>query len=141
LPVGWSDHTEGSAITVAAAALGADLIEKHFTLDRGLPGPDHAASLEPAELGAMIASIRAVEQARGDGVKRPAASELANLRVVRRSLHAARDIAAGSLLTADDLISLRPGGGVEPAHEHFVVGKKALRTIPRGKMLSYTDVG
>lgn len=140
VPVGWSDHTTGSAVTIAAAALGADMIEKHFTLDRTMPGPDHSASLEPSELAEMVASIRAVVAARGSGLKRPAVSELANLALVRRSLHAARDIHAGEVLTTMDLIALRPAGGLPPSAERNLVGRRALRPLRKGEMLRDGDV-
>jgi N-acetylneuraminate synthase/N,N'-diacetyllegionaminate synthase len=114
LPVGYSDHTLGDHVAVAATALGATVIEKHFTLDRKLPGPDHAASLEPAELAAMIRKVRATARALGDGVKRPAAGEEATARLVRRSWHAARDLAAGIRLGESDLVLKRPANGLAP---------------------------
>ena len=140
VPVGWSDHTVGSAVPVAAAALGADMIEKHFTLDRTMPGPDHAASLEPSELADMVGGIRAASAARGSGIKRPAASEFANRAVVRRSLHAARDVPAGEVLAAADLIALRPAGGFPPSAEQDLVGRRALRPLRKGEMLRDGDV-
>lgn len=114
LPVGYSDHTEGTHIAVAAVARGARVIEKHFTLDRNLQGPDHKASLEPAELRAMVRAIRDVEAAMGDGIKRPSAVELENRAVVRKSLVAARPIAAGELFSEENLTCKRPGTGVSP---------------------------
>lgn len=140
MPVGWSDHTVGSAVSVAAAALGADMVEKHFTLDRTMPGPDHAASLEPAELSDMVVAIRAATRARGTGVKQPAASELANRIVVRRSLHAARNVRAGDVLGTTDLIALRPAGGFPPSAERDLVGRRALRSLRKGEMLCDGDV-
>jgi N-acetylneuraminate synthase/N,N'-diacetyllegionaminate synthase len=140
VPVGWSDHTVGSAVTVAAVALGADMVEKHFTIDRTMTGPDHASSLEPAELADMVAAIRAAASARGTGVKRPAASELANLTVVRRSLHMARGVSAGEVLAASDLIALRPAGGFPPSAERNFVGRRALRALRKGEMLRDGDV-
>jgi N-acetylneuraminate synthase len=114
LPVGYSDHTEGLHIAVAAAARGACLIEKHFTLDRGLPGPDHAASLEPAELAAMVRALRDIPEALGDGVKRPNPAEARNLGVVRKSLVAARAIAKGEAYGPENLAAKRPGTGLSP---------------------------
>jgi len=127
LPVGLSDHTPGIAMPVAAAARGARVIEKHFTLDRGLPGPDHKASLEPDELRAMVEGIRQVEQALGDGVKRVAASEAKNRAVARKSLVAARSIRAGEPFTADNLTSKRPGDGLAPIHFWDLLGRPARR--------------
>jgi len=118
LPVGLSDHSAGIAVAVAAVARGARVIEKHFTLDRTLPGPDHRASLEPGELGALIAALRTAGEALGDGVKAPAPSEAANAHVVRRSLVALRPVRAGEPFTEDNLGVKRPGGGV-PAMEYW----------------------
>ena len=112
LPVGYSDHTPGLEIAIAAVALGAEVIEKHFTLDRSLPGPDHAASLEPGELQQMVNAIRHVEVALGDGIKGPAPCELPNISVARKSLVAARDLPAGHRLVAGDLDIKRPGSGL-----------------------------
>lgn len=112
LPVGYSDHTPGIEISVAATAVGAQVIEKHFTLDRSLPGPDHAASLEPAELKEMVAAIRNVEAALGSGVKAPAPCELRNISVARKSIVAARPLAAGHKLSMEDLEVKRPGTGL-----------------------------
>ena len=134
-PVGWSDHTEGAAVSLAAVAAGARLLEKHFTTDRTLPGPDHRASLEPGELAALVQAVRAVESAMGDGVKRPAASELANASVVRRSLHAARPLPAGHVLQESDLIALRPGTGLSPAIRDRLVGRRLRAGVESGEML------
>lgn len=114
LPVGFSDHTDGIAVPIAAVARGASIVEKHFTLDRSLHGPDHQASLEPQELTAMVAGIRQVEEALGDGLKRPSASELKNMLAARKSVVAARDIKTGEALCEDNLTSKRPGNGVSP---------------------------
>ena len=124
LEVGYSDHTEGIHVPVAAVALGATVIEKHFTLDRSLPGPDHKASLEPAELRAMVAAIRDVERALGDGVKRPSASEWKNREVARKSLVAARAIRAGEKLEVE---CKRPGTGLSPFEFWSVQGRPAAR--------------
>ncbi len=127
LSVGYSDHTEGIHIPVAAAARGATMIEKHFTLDRALPGPDHKASLEPAELAAMVRAIRDVEAALGDGVKRPASAEIGNRAVVRKSLVAARPIAAGETFSADNLTCKRPGTSISPMAFWDLCGRPAVR--------------
>ncbi len=127
LPVGYSDHTTGIEISIAAAARGAVVIEKHFTLDRTLPGPDHAASLEPDELRQMVSAIRHVEGALGDGLKRPAPQEVANRSIARRSVVAARPIRAGTVLVVDDLACKRPGHGVSPLDYWDLVGRRALR--------------
>lgn len=127
LSVGFSDHTEGIAIPLAAVARGAAIIEKHFTLDRKLPGPDHRASLEPAELAAMVAGIRQVEAAIGDGLKRPSASELKNAPIARRSLVAARNIKAGEMFSEGNLTAKRPGNGVSPMDFWTFQGRKASR--------------
>ncbi len=127
LPVGYSDHTEGIAIPVAAAALGATVIEKHFTLDRKLPGPDHKASLEPDELAHMVRAIRQVEQSLGSRRKAPTPSELKNLPVARKSLVAARAIAPGEAFTAENLAIKRPGAGISPLYYWDWLGKTATR--------------
>lgn len=127
LPVGLSDHSEGIAIPIAAAARGATLVEKHFTLDRTLPGPDHAASLEPDELAAMIEGIRQVEAALGSGRKLPATSEMKNRAVARKSLVARRPIAAGEPFTADMLTAKRPGTGLSPMNYWRLLGQPAPR--------------
>lgn len=127
LPVGYSDHTTGIAIAIAAVARGAVIIEKHFTLDRSLPGPDHRASLEPEELKAMIHSIREVEVALGNGVKQPTVSELKNLSVARKSLVAKAEIKAGDIFTEKNLAAKRPGDGVSPIEYWNFLGRKALR--------------
>ena len=114
LPVGFSDHTDGIAVAIAAAALGAVVIEKHFTLDHALPGPDHVASLEPDELAAMVAGIRHVEAALGDGVKKPTPSEMKNMAPARKSLVALCAIHAGEAFTPENLGAKRPGSGCTP---------------------------
>jgi N-acetylneuraminate synthase/N,N'-diacetyllegionaminate synthase len=114
LPVGFSDHSVGDHAAVAAVALGASVIEKHFTLSRELPGPDHKASLEPRELAAFVAKLRATTLVLGDGVKRPAPGELETAQLVRRSWHAARDLPAGAVLSAGDVALKRPAAGLEP---------------------------
>ncbi len=127
LPVGFSDHTPGIAMPIAAAARGARVIEKHFTLDRHLPGPDHRASLEPHELHAMVEGIRQVEQALGDGKKHVADSERKNRAIARKSLVAARPIRAGEAFSEDNLTAKRPGDGLAPAHYWTLLGRPAGR--------------
>ena len=127
LPVGFSDHTPGIHISIAAAARGARVIEKHFTLDRSLPGPDHRASLEPDELQAMVEGIRQVEQALGDGEKRVADSERKNRAIARKSLVAARPIHAGEAFSEDNLTAKRPGDGLAPVHYWALLGRAAGR--------------
>src|SRR5580692_1125077 len=127
LPVGYSDHTPGIEIAIAAVALGAEVIEKHFTLDRSLPGPDHSASLEPKEFKQMVAAIRNVESALGDGIKKPALCELPNIPVARKSVVAARALRAGQKLAAADLDIKRPGTGLSPKLLTALVGR-TLRT-------------
>lgn len=125
--VGYSDHTSGIEIAIAAVALGASIIEKHFTLDRARPGPDHRASLEPDELTAMVAAIRHVEQARGDGIKRPSSSELRNRPIARKSLVASRAIRAGESFSVDNITAKRPGTGISPMDWDDVIGRPAPR--------------
>jgi N-acetylneuraminate synthase len=129
LPVGLSDHTEGIHVAAAAVARGAGIIEKHFTLDRALPGPDHAASLEPPELTAMVRHIRDVEAARGDGVKAPTASELHNIPVARKFLVAAKAIAAGENFTPENVGCKRSGGGLPAMQFWSVLGHSARRSF------------
>lgn len=127
LPVGLSDHTIGISVPTAAVALGAVVIEKHFTLDRNLPGPDHKASLEPDKLKGMVTAIRQVEQALGSTGKAPAPSEIGNAAVVRKSIVAAREIQSGEPFTTENLTVKRPGGGISPLRYWDVLGKKAGR--------------
>lgn len=135
LPVGYSDHTEGNAVSIAAVARGAVVIEKHFTLDRTMPGPDHAASLEPAELTALVRDIRNVEIALGTGIKQPGTVEIANRAVARKSLIAARDITAGATLTEEDIAVKRPGNGRSPFDLWDMIGTVAARDIAAGDLL------
>lgn len=140
VPVGYSDHTLGIEVALAAVALGACVIEKHFTLDHTLPGPDHKASLEPDELAAMVRGIRIVERALGNGRKQPAASEAAIAAVARRSLVAATDIAAGTVLTEDMIAIRRPGTGLAPSFKSMVLGRRALAEIPAGTLLRWESI-
>ncbi|ULB45182.1 N-acetylneuraminate synthase [Limnospira fusiformis KN01] len=125
LPVGYSDHTPGIHISLAAVARGAKIVEKHFTSDRSLPGPDHQASLEPEELRQLVKTIREVEQALGDGIKRPTASEWKNRDVARKSLVASRSIKAGEVFTEENLTCKRPGTGVSPMQFWDYLGNRA----------------
>ena len=125
--VGLSDHTPGITMPIAAVARGATVIEKHFTLDKAMDGPDHRASLEPAELAAMVVGIRQVESALGDGIKQPAPSELGNRAIARKGVVAARAIAAGHVFTADDLACKRPEAGVSPMRLWELLGRSASR--------------
>jgi N,N'-diacetyllegionaminate synthase len=140
LPVGYSDHTDGTAIAVAAAALGAVAIEKHFTLDRNLAGPDHKASLEPEALLRMIQEIRVVEAGLGDGVKAPRPDELPVRELVRRSVTLTRARKEGEIIGADDLVLLRPGSGIAPKDLTRVAGKRAARDLPAGATLAWEDL-
>lgn len=140
VPTGWSDHTKGIHVAVGAAARGACIIEKHFTLDRAMPGPDHAASLEPPELRDLVNAIRIVEGAIGDGVKRPAPSEADTAEVARRSLHLSRHLPAGTVLCASDIIALRPGTGIPVARKWAFVGRRISVELFRGQMLREEDV-
>lgn len=133
LPVGFSDHTVGIAMPIAAVALGAVVVEKHFTLDRKLPGPDHAASLEPAELAAMIVGIRQTTSAIGDARKLPAPSEIKNIAVVRKSLVAGCDIAVGERFSMESLAVRRPGGGISPIEYFDWLGRPAARAYAAGE--------
>ena len=135
-PVGFSDHTEGWTVPIAAVARGASLIEKHFTLDRGLPGPDHRASLEPAELKAMVDAIRTVEASLGSPVKAPQASERPNMAVARKSLVARRPIAAGELFDADNLGAKRPGTGLTPMEWWSLIGRPASRAYAADEIIT-----
>ena len=136
LDVGYSDHTGGIEVPLAAVALGACVIEKHFTLDRDLPGPDHRASLEPRELNHMIACIRNVEACLGSGVKAPAAEELRMAECVRRSLVAAHRISAGTVISDEMIQILRPGTGLRPGMKPNIVGKRLVENIEAGELFS-----
>ena len=133
--VGYSDHTPGIEIPVAAVALGATIIEKHFTLDCNLPGPDHKASLEPDRFKAMVDAIRNVETALGDGIKRPSASELKNKPIARKSLVAARHIRAGERFSAENLTAKRPGTGISPMQWDEVIGRVAVRDFQTDELI------
>jgi N,N'-diacetyllegionaminate synthase len=133
---GYSDHSEGINVPIAAVAMGATVIEKHLTLDRNLPGPDHKASLEPDDFAAMVRGIRTIEQALGDGIKRPTASEQANLPLVRKSLVAARPIRAGELFSEANLTAKRPGTGISPMQWDAWVGRPASRDFAADELIA-----
>lgn len=135
LRTGYSDHTRGIEVPVAAVALGAEIIEKHFTLDRNLPGPDHKASLTPDELKAMVSSIRNIEQALGSEEKAVSPSERGNIEIARKSIVAARDIKAGELLTEENITVKRPGNGISPMRWDEVVGTRARRDFPYDSLI------
>lgn len=140
LPVGYSDHTLGLAVSTAAVAMGARIIEKHFTLDSNLPGPDHKASLTPEELMHLVQQIRNVEIALGSPIKQPTESELPVRALVRRSVTAAHPLVAGSIIENNDLTLLRPGNGIPPRDLSNVVGKTVLRDISVGTTLQWSDM-
>lgn len=137
LPVGFSDHTEGVIASTLARAIGASVIEKHFTLDRDLPGPDHKASLEPAGLTELIRQVRLVESALGDGVKHIGKTEVAIRKIARKSLVAATVIPKGTQVTRDMIDIKRPGTGIETKHLALVVGKRAEKTIKKDTVLKW----
>lgn len=127
--VGYSDHTKGIEIPIAAVALGAMVIEKHFTLDRNMEGPDHKASLEPNELSEMVKSIRNVEKSLGDGVKAPSESEKKNIAIARKSLHYSRSISKGNIVTLEDITIKRPGDGLKPSELDRIIGKELTADV------------
>jgi N,N'-diacetyllegionaminate synthase len=138
--VGYSDHTLGIEVPIAAVALGAVIIEKHFTLDRNLPGPDHIASLEPSELKDMVKAIRNIELAvSGNGIKEPSPSEMKNMEIARKSIHVLLAKKKGEVLTANDLEMLRPGDGISPLKFNEVVGKTLKEDVLAGHKLSNLD--
>ena len=140
LPVGYSDHTLGLAVSTAAVALGATVIEKHFTMDKALPGPDHPASLDPTELAQLLIQVRATEQALGSAVKAPVPAELPVRDLVRRSVCLAHDLAAGRRLRGEDLCLLRPGTGIPPSEMEAVVGRVLNRPLAAGSTLAWSDL-
>ena len=136
LPIGYSDHTPGNETALAAVALGACIIEKHFTMDRTLAGPDHKSSLNPKELRKFVQSIRTVEAALGDGEKKPATAEANVAKVARKSLVAARDIPANSTVTEEMITARRPGTGLSPAMQDQIIGRKTRVSIPAETLLA-----
>ena len=139
--VGYSDHTLGIEVPIAAVAMGAVIIEKHFTLDRTLPGPDHIASLEPAELKQMVVAIRNIELAiSGSGEKEPSESEVKNIAIARKSIHVNNGMTKGQIISNEDLIALRPGDGISPMQWNFIIGKKLKVDKNRFDKLLLTDL-
>ena len=137
--VGYSDHTKGIEVPVAAVALGACVIEKHFTLDKNMPGPDHKASLEPVELGRMVKNIRNIEIALGDGVKHVSESERKNIAIARKSIVARRNIQEGEILTEDNLAVKRPGTGINPMQWMEVLGTRAVRDFKEDELIEIRE--
>lgn len=135
LPVGYSDHTQGLEISLAAVAIGAKIIEKHFTMDKNMAGPDHKASIEPNELHKLVTAIRHVETALGNGIKQPMKAEKSNIEIVRKSIVAKTDIIEGQIFTEDNLTTKRPGLGINPMRWHDVIGKKAKRNFTADEMI------
>ena len=139
--VGYSDHTLGVEVPIAAVALGAVLIEKHFTLDRNLVGPDHLASLTPEELKQMVTSIRNIELAiSGNGVKEASESEKKNINIARKSIHIKNDLTSGHIIKMEDLIMKRPGDGISPMQLDQIVGKKTLADLKKDNKLTFKDI-
>ena len=137
IKVGYSDHTSGIEAPIAAVAMGATIIEKHFTLDKNMEGPDHKASLEPHKLKAMVQAIRNIEIALGNGIKKPTPSELKNRSIVRKSIVAARDIEKSEVLTEENLTVKRPGTGISPMRWNEVIGQKANRSYREDEVISW----
>ena len=139
--IGYSDHTLGIEVPIAAVALGAKVIEKHFTLDRNMEGPDHKASLEPNELKEMVIAIRNIEKAiSGNGIKEASSSEKKNIHIARKSIHLFRDLKYGSIITEKDIISLRPGDGICTMNWEYVIGKKVNKDLKKFTKLAFTDL-
>jgi N,N'-diacetyllegionaminate synthase len=138
--IGYSDHSPGIEVPIAAVALGAEVIEKHFTLDKALPGPDHKASLSPAELRNMIKSVRNIELALGTGVKEVTESEMLNREIVRKSVHTAGKMKKGQRIRPDDMILLRPGDGIPADCMDELLGKEIVRDLPEHHKIEWTDL-
>ena len=139
--IGYSDHTLGIEVPIAAVSLGAKVIEKHFTLDRNFKGPDHKASLEPKELKAMVDAIRNIELATsGDGLKKPSVSEQKNIHIARKSIHLNKDMPEGTIISESDMIPLRPGDGISPMEWNTIIGKTVIRDLCKYEKLNWSDV-
>lgn len=138
--IGYSDHTEGIEVPIAAVALGATIIEKHFTLDKAMKGPDHRASLEPDELKSMVSAIRNIEEAMGDGIKRPSPSEIKNRIIARKSIHLKKEVIKGHFITMSDLVMKRPGDGISPMNYKSIIGKKAVVNLSEDHKLAIEDI-
>ena len=135
LEVGYSDHTQGIEVPIAAVAMGATIIEKHFTLDKNMEGPDHKASLEPEELKQMVASIRNIEKALGDGVKEPQESEKKNIEIARKSIVAKTDIKKGEILSEENITVKRPGLGISPMRWDEIIGTVAVKDFKEDELI------
>jgi len=139
--IGYSDHTLGIEVPIAAVALGAKVIEKHFTLDRNLKGPDHKASLEPNELKEMVNSIRNIEKAiSGNGIKEASTSEKKNIQIARKSIHMNRALSSGSIIKEEDIISLRPGDGICSMNWKKIIGKKVNTDVQKHTKLTWENI-
>jgi N,N'-diacetyllegionaminate synthase len=139
--IGYSDHTLGIEVPIAAVTLGATIIEKHFTLDKNMVGPDHKASLDPLELKQMVQSIRNIEMAlSGNGIKEPSVSELKNIKIARKSIHTNKAIAKGHILKREDIIMMRPGDGISPMDIDLYLNKKTTTNLPIGHKITKSDV-
>ena len=139
--IGYSDHTLGIEVPIAAVSLGATVIEKHFTLDRNFKGPDHKASLEPKELKAMVDAIRNIEIATsGDGLKKPSVSEQKNIHIARKSIHLNKDMLEGTIIRESDMIPLRPGDGISPMKWDTIIGKTLTRDLSKYEKLNWSDL-
>ena len=139
--IGYSDHTLGIEVPIAAVALGAKVIEKHFTLDNTMPGPDHKASIEPVALEAMVLAIRNIEKAiSGDGIKRRSSSEKKNINIARKSIHLLKDLSAGTVISEFDIIPLRPGDGISPMEWDTVIGKTIVKDIKKFEKLHWSHL-
>jgi N-acetylneuraminate synthase/N,N'-diacetyllegionaminate synthase len=139
--IGYSDHTLGIEVPIAAVTLGATVIEKHFTLDKNMEGPDHKASLDLLELKQMVQSIRNIEMAlSGNGIKKPSTSELKNIQIARKSIHTNKPLAKGDILRREDLIMIRPGDGISPMDIDLYLNKKIATNLPEGYKISKSDV-
>ena len=138
--IGYSDHTLGIEVPIAAVALGAKVIEKHFTLDKNMDGPDHKASLDPLELKQMVRAIRNIEKAiSGNGIKEPSVSELKNIQIARKSIHTNKPLLKGELLKREDIIMIRPGDGISPMDMDSYINKKLAKDLPAGSKICKTD--
>lgn len=138
--VGYSDHTMGIEVAIAAVALGATVIEKHFTLDKNADGPDHKASLEPNELKQMILAIRNIEKALGNGIKKPSESESKNIEIARKSVHLSKNLSAGHILTEQDFIMKRPANGISPMLLEQLIGRTLIKSQEEDYQLQWTDI-
>ena len=138
--VGYSDHTLGIEVPIAAVAMGATVIEKHFTLDKSLEGPDHMASLSPLELSLMVKGIRNIEKALGSSEKKTTMSEMKNRDIARRSIHVKNDLKQGTVISSKDLVMKRPGNGISPFEADKIIGKILARDVIKDEILKLTDL-